>query len=162
MALQAEAGADCVAIFDTAAGTLDAAQFARLAAPALAAVVQQFRARCPHTPLIYYSRDTGPAHWAALRAIDLQCLGIDWRHDLAGALLGQSDRWGVQGNIDPQWLLLAPAELEMRLRALFAAVLALPAAQRAAWVCGLGHGVLQQTPEDNVRLVLKVQREMFG
>jgi uroporphyrinogen decarboxylase len=162
MALQAEAGADCVAIFDTAAGTLEPGQFARLVVPALAAVVQQFRARCPHTPLIYYSRDTGPKHWAALRAIDLQCLGIDWRHDLPEALLGQSDRWGVQGNIDPQWLLLPAAELETRLRALFAAVLALPPAQRAAWVCGLGHGVLQQTPEDNVRLVLKVQREMFG
>jgi uroporphyrinogen decarboxylase len=162
MALQAEAGADCVAIFDTAAGTLTPDQFARQAAPALAAVVQEFRARCPDTPLIYYSRDTGPAHWAALRDIDLQCLGIDWRHDLVGALLGQSDRWGVQGNIDPQWLLLPPRELEARLRAVFAGVLALPAAKRAAWVCGLGHGVLQRTPEDNVRLVLEVQREMFG
>ena len=60
MALQAEAGADCVAIFDTAAGTLAPDRFAQLAAPALAAVVQQFRARCPETPLIYYSRDTGP------------------------------------------------------------------------------------------------------
>ena len=162
MALQAEAGADCVAIFDTAAGTLSAGEFARLAAPALAGVVREFRNRCPHTPLIYYSRDTGPEHWAALRDIDLQCLGIDWRHDLRDALLGQSDRWGVQGNIDPQWLLLPAAELETRLRSLFAGVLALPAAQRAAWVCGLGHGVLQQTPEDNVRLVLNVQREMFG
>jgi len=157
MALQAEAGADCVAIFDTAAGTLTPDQFARQAAPALAAVVQEFRARCPDTPLIYYSRDTGPAHWAALRDIDLQCLGGG-----GGALLGQSDRWGVQGNIDPQWLLLPPRELEARLRAVFAGVLALPAAKRAAWVCGLGHGVLQRTPEDNVRLVLEVQREMFG
>jgi uroporphyrinogen decarboxylase len=162
MALQAEAGADCVAIFDTAAGTLTPEQFARHAVPALAAVVQEFRARCPDTPLIYYSRDTGPAHWAGLRAIDLQCLGIDWRHDLVEALLGQSDHWGVQGNIDPQWLLLPPAELEARLRAMFAGVLALPAARRGAWICGLGHGVLQHTPEDNVRLVLKVQREMFG
>ena len=162
MVLQAQAGADCVAIFDTAAGTLGAGEFARLAAPALAAVVREFRNRCPDTPLIYYSRDTGPGHWAALRDIDLQCLGIDWRHDLRDALLGQSDRWGVQGNIDPQWLLLPPAELERRLRALFAGVLALPAAKRAAWVCGLGHGVLQHTPEDNVRLVLNVQREMFG
>ena len=38
---------------------------------------------------------------------------------------------------------------------------ALPAAARAAWVCGLGHGVLPGTPEENVRLVLDVQREMF-
>jgi uroporphyrinogen decarboxylase len=162
MALQAEAGADCVAIFDTAAGTLDPEQFARQAAPALAAVVREFRSRCPHTPLIYYSRDTGPEHWAALHDIDLQCLGIDWRHELDDALLAQGDRWSVQGNIDPRWLLLAPRELEARLRVVFARVLALPAARREAWVCGLGHGVLQYTPEDNVRLVLKLQREMFG
>jgi hypothetical protein len=41
-------------------------------------------------------------------------------------------------------------------------VRALPASVRAAWVCGLGHGVLQHTPEDNARLVLRVQREMFS
>ncbi len=162
MALQAEAGADCVAIFDTAAGTLTAEQFAQRAAPALAAVVESFRRRCPRTPLIYYSRDTGPEHWAALRGIDLQCLGVDWRHDLARTLQALGDRWSVQGNIDPHWLLLPARELEPRLRALFARVLELPAAMRAGWVCGLGHGVLQTTPEENVRLVLKIQREMFA
>ena len=162
MALQAEAGADCVAIFDTAAGTLSADEFARLAVPALAAVVREFRARCPDTPLIYYSRDTGPAHWAALGGIDLQCLGIDWRHDLEQALMDQGARWSVQGNIDPQWLLLPPKELEGLVRGVFSRLLKLPQAVRASWVCGLGHGVLQHTPEDNVRLVLRVQREMFA
>jgi uroporphyrinogen decarboxylase len=162
MALQAEAGADCVAIFDTAAGTLSAEQFARLAVPALAAVTCEFRARCPDTPLIYYSRDTGPSHWEALRGIDLQCLGIDWRHDLDQALLEQAEHWSVQGNIDPQWLLLPPDELEALVRGVFSRVLQLPPAARGAWVCGLGHGVLQHTPEDNVRLVLAVQREMFA
>jgi uroporphyrinogen decarboxylase len=162
MALQAEAGADCVAIFDTAAGTLSPAQFASQAAPALAAVVAEFRARCPHTPLIYYSRDTGPAHWAALRGIDLQCLGVDWRHDLGAVLQSEGEHWSVQGNIDPQWLLLPAAQLEQRLRELFARVLQLPAAVRAGWICGLGHGVLQSTPEQNVRLALQVQREMFA
>jgi uroporphyrinogen decarboxylase len=162
MALQAQAGADCVAIFDTAAGTLSPEQFARRAVPALTAVAKAFRERCPDTPLIYYSRDTGPEHWAALRDIDLQCLGIDWRHDLDQALLAQADRWSVQGNIDPRWLLLPARELEALVHAVFARVRALPAARRAAWICGLGHGVLQHTPEDNVRLVLKLQREMFA
>ncbi|HEY6451195.1 MAG TPA: uroporphyrinogen decarboxylase family protein [Steroidobacteraceae bacterium] len=162
MALQAEAGADCVAIFDTAAGSLREAQFARYAAAPLAAVMQEFRARCPHTPVIYYSRDTGPGHWAALRAIDLQCLGIDWRHDLIEVLRSHGSRWSVQGNIDPQWLLLPAAELERRLRACFTRLLEQPAALRTGWVCGLGHGVLQTTPESNVRLALQVQREMFA
>ncbi len=162
MALQVQAGADCVAIFDTAAGTLSAPQFARYAAEPLAAVMREFRARCPDTPVIYYSRDTGPAHWEALREIDLQCLGVDWRHDLVEVLRSQASRWSVQGNIDPQWLLLPPAQLETQLRDCFARLLEQPAALRAGWVCGLGHGVLQTTPEANVHLALKIQREMFA
>jgi uroporphyrinogen decarboxylase len=161
MVLQVRGGADCIAIFDTAAGTLGAEGFARQVAPVLRGLVSEFRAQCPQTPLIYYSRDTGPAHWDALRDIDFQCLGIDWRHDLVDVLNTYTDRWALQGNIDPQWLLLSREQLEARLRNLFARVLLLPAAQRAAWVCGLGHGVLQHTPEDNVRLALSIQREMF-
>jgi len=166
MALQAEAGADAVAIFDTAAGTLSPEQYARLAVPALAAVVRVFRDRCPDTPLIYYSRDTGPAHWEALRGLDLQCLGIDWRHDPVEVLREQRAHnvppRSVQGNIDPQWLLLEGSQLESRLREYFSRLLAAPASLRSGWVCGLGHGVLQTTPESNVRLALAVQREMFA
>lgn len=162
MVLQAQAGADCVAIFDTAAGTLNPEQFATLAAAPVLEVVRLFRARCPDTPVIYYSRDTGPRHWAALRRADLQCLGIDWRHDLVETLRAESGRWSVQGNIDPQWLLLPAEQLESRLRVWFGRLLEAPRALLAGWVCGLGHGVLQQTPEANVRLVLRVQREMFG
>jgi uroporphyrinogen decarboxylase len=162
MVLQAQAGADCVAIFDTAAGALDAAHFARHAAGPLAQVVAQFRAACPDTPLIYYSRDTGPDHWRALEPLDIQCLGVDWRHELAATLSAQTPRWSLQGNLNPGWLLLPAAELEAKVRGAFTMVASLPAAVRAAWVCGLGHGVLQQTPEENIRLVLRIEREMFA
>lgn len=162
MVLQAQGGADCVAIFDTAAGTLSPQAFGRQVTPALKGLLTDFRAHCPRTPVIYYSRDTGPAHWELLRDLDIQCLGIDWRHDIGQALGSFADHWAVQGNIDPEWLLLPRAELTLRLREFFSRMQQLPAAQRAAWVCGLGHGVLQHTPEDNVRLVLAMQREMFA
>lgn len=162
MVLQAEAGADSVALFDTAAGSLNAAQFAQHGAGPLAQVIQLFRQSCPLTPLIYYSRDTGPAHWQSLRALNIQCLGVDWRRDLADTLREQTPRWCLQGNIDPEWLHLPAIDLETQVRAVFERVRVLPAQMRAAWVCGLGHGVLQHTPEDNVRLVLKIQREMFA
>ncbi|HEX4050335.1 MAG TPA: uroporphyrinogen decarboxylase family protein [Steroidobacteraceae bacterium] len=162
MALQVEGGAECVAIFDTAAGTLTPELFARAAAEPLARLLELFRVRCPRTPVIYYSRDTGPAHWRALEGMCLTCLGIDWRADLVQTLRTHADHCSVQGNIDPQWLLLAPEELEDRVRALFTRLLAEPASLRSGWICGLGHGVLQQTPEANVALVLRLQREMFG
>jgi uroporphyrinogen decarboxylase len=162
MAMQAEAGADAVAIFDTAAGALTPAQFAVHVAGPLNATIAAFRQRCPDTPLIYYSRETGPAHWATLRTLGVQCLGIDWRHELAATLRAETPHWAVQGNLDPEWLHLPAAELEMRARKVWQAVRELPAELRAAWVCGLGHGVLQHTPEDNVRLLLRLQREIFG
>ncbi|MFM2288810.1 MAG: uroporphyrinogen decarboxylase [Pseudomonadota bacterium] len=162
MALQARAGADCVALFDTSAGALDPAGFARHVAGPLSDVLRAFRARCPDVPVIYYSRETGPDHWRSLESLDIQCLGIDWRHDLAGSLTALTPRWCVQGNIDPEWLHLPAAQLEQRVRAVWEKVRALPAETRAAWVCGLGHGVLQHTPEDNVRLVLRIQRELFA
>lgn len=162
MALQARAGAEVVAMFDTCAGELDAETYRRYAVPAIREVLEGFRAKQPGTPVIYYSRGTGPAHWRALEGLPIDCLGIDWKHELTGALREWTPKYAVQGNIDPEWLHLEPAELERRLREVFASVRGLPDSIRAAWVCGLGHGVLQFTPEDNVRLFLKLQREYFG
>ena len=33
--------------------------------------------------------------------------------------------------------------------------------QRAGWVCGLGHGINKDTPEENVHLFVKIIRENF-
>ena len=115
---------------------------------------------CPRTPLIYYSRDTGPDHWRALEP--LTCSAWAWTGVASGRHAPLADAALVPaGNLDPQWLLLPAAELEVRVRAVFASVGALPAAARAAWVCGWSR-VLPQTPESNVHLVLKIQREMFA
>ena len=44
----------------------------------------------------------------------------------------------------------------------FAPILALPRSALKGWVCGLGHGVIQWTPEQNVRNFLRYQREIFA
>ncbi|MEP7313906.1 MAG: uroporphyrinogen decarboxylase family protein [Pseudomonadota bacterium] len=162
MADQAEGGAECIAVLDTAAGELGPADFARHVVPVLRTLLAKFRALNPTTPVTYYSRGTGPAHWDNLQGLPFQCLGVDWRHDIVDILTAYGETWCIQGNVDPDWLLLPPAELEARLRALFTRVKALPAKLRAGWICGLGHGVLQKTPESNVHLFLKIQREMFA
>ena len=35
------------------------------------------------------------------------------------------------------------------------------AKDRVGWICGLGHGVLKTTPEENVRSFVKKIREAF-
>jgi uroporphyrinogen decarboxylase len=162
MALQARAGADTVAVLDTCAGEFDADTFTQIGVPALKEVLKKFKALCPDTPVTYYSKGSGPDHWKALRDLPIACLGIDWRHDISQILDQWSDQWAIQGNVDPDWLFLEAPELEQRLRAVFNKAKALPKEKRRGWVCGLGHGVLQKTPESSVRLFLKLQKEIFS
>lgn len=161
MALQSSAGAGNIALFDTAAGEVDAATYGRHVVPVLASLLQRFRALDPSTPVTYYSRGTGPAHWDQLEGLPFQCLGIDWHHDMSQMLARYGHRWALQGNVDPEWLLLPGDELEQRLRAWFAPLAALPVEARRGWICGLGHGVLQRTPEANVHRFLRIQKEVF-
>ncbi len=162
MALQSAAGVENIALFDTAAGEVDAATYGRHVVPVLTDLLARFRLLDATTPVTYYSRGTGPEHWDLLRDLPIQCLGIDWRHDMAQMLARYGQRWALQGNVDPEWLLLPGEELERRLRAWFAPLAALPAAARQGWICGLGHGVLQKTPESNILRFLSIQREIFG
>ena len=162
MALQSRAGAEVVALFDTAAGEIDVDTYGRHVVPVLADLLARFRKLDATTPVTYYSRGTGPAYWDLLKGLPFQCLGIDWRHDMAEVLTQYGDRWAIQGNVDPEWLHLPIDELERRLREYFGRLKALPAQLRSGWICGLGHGILQRTPEANVRRFVSLQREIFG
>jgi uroporphyrinogen decarboxylase len=162
MALQARAGADTIAVLDTCAGEFDPATYREHIVPSLKALLARFKALCPQTPVTYYSKKTGPAHWESLRELPIDAKGIDWHHDIAQVLKDWGSKWAIQGNIDPEWLFLEPSELERRLREVFGRVKALGPEARRGWVCGLGHGVLQKTPESSVRLFLKLQKEIFG
>lgn len=162
MALQAKAGADTVAILDTCAGELDPQSFREHVVPALSELMSRFHRLCPDYPVAYYSKATGPEHWKFLTDLPMKYMGVDWKHDLGGVLEDWSGRWAIQGNIDPEWMLLPWGELEPKLRQVFERVKALPPETRQGWVCGLGHGILQTTPEENVRRFIRLQREIFS
>ena len=162
MVLQAEAGADTVAVLDTCAGELSPADYRSVAVPVLAELMRRFKERCPNTPITYYSKNTGETHWEALVDLPISCMGIDWHHDLAHVLKNWSSQWAIQGNVDPNWLFLETDELIARLGRVFTSVKRLPEEHRRGWICGLGHGVLPGTPEHNVRAFLRTQREYFG
>jgi uroporphyrinogen decarboxylase len=162
MALQARGGSDTVAVLDTCAGEFDPGIFKNKVIPALQKLFERFNKLCPGVPIAYYSKGTGPEHWKSLAGLPIAYLGVDWKHDIATVLSEWGSRWAIQGNIDPDWMLLDGKDLEPKLREVFSRVKALPSSARRGWICGLGHGILQKTPESNVRLFLKIQREMFG
>jgi uroporphyrinogen decarboxylase len=80
-------------------------------------------------------------------------IGLDWRTplDLAWKALGPES--AVQGNLDPVALLVeAPyPELERRVQAVLE-----QAAGRPGHIFNLGHGILPETPVENVKAVVEM------
>jgi uroporphyrinogen decarboxylase len=154
IALQLEGGAELVMIFDTAAGELAPDIFKAQVAP------QIRRLTAKHASHIgYYSKGTQPAHLRDPLFTNggLAGVGIDsgWRMGEAFDLLPNGF---VQGNFDQALLFCERNELKQHL-VHYLASLSNPG--RPGWICGLGHGVLPGTPEDNVRLFVDTVREVM-
>jgi uroporphyrinogen decarboxylase len=73
---------------------------------------------------------------------------VDWRIDLAEAWRMLGPEVAVQGNLDPVALFAPWPELRRRAQAV------IDSARSTGWhghIFNLGHGILPQTPVDNVR-----------
>jgi uroporphyrinogen decarboxylase len=155
---QLDAGADVVMMLDTAAGELPPGYFHGEVAPDLISLAESFPGR-----LGYYTKASHPDLIDPLLAgRAFAGVGVDSRWDLA-PLIARPKRHGfIQGNFDPAWLFLPPADLERAIDAFVAPLRALSVEQRRGWICGLGHGVLPGTPEPAVRTFVSRVREAFA
>lgn len=153
MNIQAEGGADTIAIFDTAVGELSLFDFKRFILPQLKKMTSSFKLRYPNKKIIYYSKHTTMDHLLAIEDSNIDALGVDYRFDLAKVLNVLGTDYFIQGNIDPCWLHLPWNDLKGNLEQ-FCINLKGQATDR--WICGLGHGVLVGTPEENVRQAVKL------
>ena len=154
--LQVDGGAEVVMMFDTAAGELSPALFQQHLEPQLRALADRFPGR-----LGYYSKSTTSAHLVNLKTCtSFAGFGIDHRFNMTEEL--QNHRNGfLQGNFDQALLFCSPDEFDRQLESYLRDIRLLSPEQRCHWVCGLGHGVLPATPEENVRNFVKRVRKVF-
>ncbi len=141
-------------IFDTAAGELAPDIFETEVVPQLEALTAKNGSR-----IGYYSKGTQPAHLRHALFTDggFAGVGVDHRWDLREAF-DLFPNGFVQGNFDQALLLCERAELK---RQLLRYLEPLVNHSRDGWICGLGHGVLPGTPEDNVRSFVDTVREVM-
>lgn len=159
--IQIRAGADSVMLIDTSAGELDAEEFSLYCVPALSRVFKLVHQEAPQYPIAYYSRGTRREHWQHLTSLPLQYLGVDWTTRISEVLREYGERWCIQGNFSPEDMHLEPALLEPQLNEFFEDALSAPTSTRKGWICGLGHGILPKTPEENVRLFIQTARRIL-
>lgn len=149
MNLQAESNADAICIFDTAAGELSFDSFTEFIVPTIRRLCRDFKKNYPKKRIVYYSRNTHLHYLRAIECSDIDVLGVDWRIDLTEALKTLGKDYIIQGNLDPSYLYLPWEVLEQKLTTMWHKV-EQSGVSPDRWICGLGHGVLQRTPEENV------------
>jgi uroporphyrinogen decarboxylase len=138
---QLDAGAQIVQLFDSWVGCLGPEDYRRYVLPHSRAAMAEAAKRAP---VIHFATGN-PALLPLLREAGGSVIGIDWRIDLDAAwnLVGH-DR-AVQGNLEPAVLLADRDTVHRRTRAVLDR-----AAGRPGHIFNLGHGVLPQTPVENV------------
>jgi uroporphyrinogen decarboxylase len=144
---QVAAGAAAVQLFDSWVGCLCPSDYERHVLAYSARAIAE--ARSTGVPVIHFGTGTAGLLELMQRA-GADVLGLDWRMRLDDAWERLGPEARLQGNLDPV-ALLGPRE-EMERRAL--EVLA-QARGRRGHVFNLGHGVLPQTPVENVRALIE-------
>ena len=160
MFTQAQGGADAMCIFDTAVGELTVKDFKNIALPKIKWLTSEFKKKYPNKKIIYYSKNTHIDHLNEIQDDNIDVLGVDWRHDIADVLNQFGKDYYIQGNFDPCWLHLPWDELESNLKSFYQNICDKNAPQDK-WIMGLGHGVLQHTPTENVRKTVQYVHDNF-
>jgi uroporphyrinogen decarboxylase len=149
---QVQAGADVLQIFDSWAGSLADDQFSRWVIAPTARMVAQLKQRHPAVPVIGFPRGAGlqARTYAAETGVGgVSCDTSMPLEFIAGEL---SPHTVVQGNLDPLLLVTGGAALERRVRDTLAALSHRP------YVFNLGHGIVPETPPENVARLVELVR----
>jgi uroporphyrinogen decarboxylase len=149
---QVRAGAEVLQIFDSWAGSLPDAEFQRWVVAPTKRLVAALKERHPSVPIIGFPRGAGgklPGYVVATAVDGVSC---DTSVPLALMADELSPRATVQGNLDPLLLVAGGPALATRATEILAAMRAKP------FIFNLGHGIVPETPPENVATLVNLVR----
>ena len=147
--LQMNAGVQAVQIFDSWVGTLSCIDYERYVASHAKRLMGRI---CGRVPIIYFA--VGNSHLLpAMQATGPDFLALDWRVPLKNAW-DELGTVAIQGNLDPIVLCANRKTIQTQAREILNSV-----AGRAGHIFNLGHGIVPQTPVENVRFLVDFVHE---
>ena len=148
---QVHAGADTIQIFDSWVGCLSVDDYRRYVLPHATDLVR--RLQKTGVPILYFGTDSATL-LPSMKETGAEVVGLDWRIPLDAGWQSLGFQGAVQGNLDPvllfaDWKVLKPRAEDILRRA----------AGRPGHIFNLGHGILPETPVDNVKALCDFIRE---
>jgi uroporphyrinogen decarboxylase len=158
---QLRAGADTIQIFDSWVGCLSVEDYRRYVLPHSTDLVKRLQQivlkqtglKKTGAPVIYFGTDSA-ALLPSMQETGAEVIGLDWRIPLDTAWQSLDFKGAVQGNLDPVLLFAEWKELKSRAENILR-----QAAGRPGHIFNLGHGILPETPVDNVKALCNFIRE---
>ena len=146
---QVSAGAQAVQIFDTWGGIFSPGDFRKFVLPYVIKIIEALKKwmkteNREHAPIIYFVGETAGI-LEEIRASGADVFGVDWRINMDDAVKRLGGDVVIQGNLDPLSLFLPQDKIEERVKDVLGR-----ASAAHGHIFNLGHGVVPQTPPDNV------------
>lgn len=152
LAAQVRAGADCLQIFESWAEGLSPPVFQRVVIEPTRKLVQRVREFGVTVPIIGFPRGAGALIEAYANETGVTALGVDTQTPADFAIEKTPEGMPLQGNLDPQTLVVGGEALDNAAREVLIAF------KGAPHIFNLGHGITPQaTPENLARLVQVVK-----
>lgn len=140
-----EAGADAIQIFDSWGGVLSHTDYQFFSYPYIEEITNALK---KITPVIIYPKGC----WHSINAyskIGASGLGIDWTCSARNARYLSNNNITLQGNLDPSRLFSPKKELIKQTTQM------LDEFGKDKYIANLGHGILPNTPVDNVKVFVE-------
>ncbi len=150
---QAERGAEVLQLFDSWAGIWPEGCLKRWCLEPASEIVRRVKAAHPDVPIILFPRGAGLLYADFARDSGCDALSLDTTVPLAWARDTLQDHVVLQGNLDPIYLVTGGAALDAEVRRIRDSL------GKGPFVFNLGHGIVPQTPPENVARALAVLRE---
>ena len=148
---QAEAGAHVLQLFDSWVGDLSPDDYRQYVMPYSQRAIDI--AKQSGVPVIHFGTNTN-GMLDLIRDAGGDVIGVDWRIRLEDAWNLLGDKVAIQGNLDPVALFAPWDALKARSQQILDQVEAKP-----GHIFNLGHGILPNTPVDNVRRLVDFVHE---
>jgi uroporphyrinogen decarboxylase len=148
---QVEAGADVIQVFDSWVGCLSVEDYRKFVLPRTTELIRSLKTS--GASVIYFGTDTSTL-LVSMKETGADVIGLDWRIplDQGWKLLG--NHGAVQGNLDPVVLFADWKQVKVGARRILD-----QAGGRPGHIFNLGHGILPETPVENVRALAEYVQE---
>ena len=152
LSMQIQAGAECVKLFDSWAGSLQDADFIEYSIKPMQRITAALKEKHPSIPIIAFPRGAGKRNIGMHAAIGADCIALDDGVDAVWAAENVQKDGFVQGNLKSSHMVTGGDKLVSETRRIVNAF------SKGPHIFNLGHGITPDADPANVQLMIDTVR----